>query len=244
MTTQSIKLPTIQPMLAFSRAQLIGQLRNWRSSAATLFTPMLLLLLFTLTGDEDAPSLVPFVVGFTVMFSGQTLAQILISWRNNRVFTRLSATPTPTSYLLVATILTQMLLFLLQALLVMIAGLLLNDLTLGFGAFFAIMGVLLIGTTAFLSFGALIAAFIKKVETAGIAYTFLLLPAIFLGGSLFEIPGVGDLGRYLPPTLLTNLLNPLFGFSEASNVLLSIIALAMWSIAFTGIAVHFFNTEG
>ena len=117
MMTQTISAFSIRPMLAFVVAQLTGQLRNWRTSATTLFAPLMLLFVFTVVGEDgEGAALVPFVVGFTVMFSGQTMAQILISWRNNGIFTRLSATPTPTSHLIVGTVITQLLLFLVQAL--------------------------------------------------------------------------------------------------------------------------------
>lgn len=244
MTTITHNAPSfsLQPILAFARAQLIGQIRNWRSTVPTLFTPLLLLVLFTLTGDEDAPGLVPFVVGFAVMFSGQTLAQILITWRNNQVFTRLAATPTPTSHLLIGTVLTQVVIFVLQSLLVLILGLFLNNLRIDLLSVLGIVLVLILGCMTFLSFGALIAAFVKKVETASIVYTFVLLPAIFIGGSIFEIPGFVDLGRYLPPTLLTDLLNPLFGFGEVQDAVLRAAFLLGYSVVFTAIAARFFRT--
>lgn len=247
MTTYSSSASSysMAPMLAFARAQLTGQIRNWRSTAPALFTPMLLLVLFTLTGDEDAPSLVPFVVGFAVMFSGQTLAQVLITWRNNKVFTRFAATPTPTSHLLLATVFTQMIMFVLQSILVMIVGLLLNDLRLDVQTIPLIVISLTVGCMTFLSFGAMIAAFVSKVETASIVYTFILLPMIFLGGSVFTIPGLGDFGRFLPPTLITELLNPYFGFGEIQigQTVVNLALLLIYVVAFTAIAARFFKTD-
>jgi len=247
MTTLTHTTPTfsITPLLSFARAQLIGQLRNWRSNAPALFTPMLLLLIFTLTGDPDTPSMVPFIVGFTVMFSGQTLAQILIGWRNNRVFTRFAATPTPTSHLIIATIMTQVIIFVLQGILVMILGVMLNDLQLDIMSTLAVIAILIFSSLTFISFGAMIAAFVSKVETASMIYTFTLLPIIFLGGAVIEIPGFSDMGQYLPPTLLTNTLNPFFGFDtvEPVQIIINMALMLGYSVIFTMIATRFFRTS-
>lgn len=243
--TLSARLFGLAPMLAFTRAQLIAQIRSWRSSAPALFIPMMLLVLFTFTGGEDAPTMVPFVVGITVMFSGQTLAQILITWRNNRVFTRLAATPTPISHLLLATVFTQVIVFVLQSVLVLIAGLLLHDLNLNPLLVPVILIILIMSCMTFLSFGAVIAAFIQKVETTNIVYLFILLPMIFLGGSVIDIAGFNLVGRFLPPTIVIDLLNPFFGFGDIQSrqIIMNMALLMVYVVIFTVIAARFFKTS-
>ena len=61
----------------------------------------------------------------------------------------------------------------------MLASLVLHDLSFDVLDLMAIMGVILVGTTPFLSYGALVAAFVNKTETAGIVYTFTLIPMVF-----------------------------------------------------------------
>lgn len=244
MHTQPAQLPAFGPLFSFARAQIRGQMRNWRATAAMLFTPMFLLILFKLTGDADANSLVPLLVGFGVMFSGQTLGLILITWRNNRVFTRLAATPTPIGHLLFATVIAQMIVFLLQSTVLMITGVMLYDVQLTAAAIPVILALLSVGCITFLSFGAMIAAFVRKVDTLSVIYMFTILPMIFLSGSIFAVPGLSDLCRWLPPALLVQSLSPYFGFGEANGGQMALNAslLLMYSGIFTGIAGRFFQT--
>jgi len=243
MQAQSIHTNSMRPMLAFIRAQFIGQLRNWRMSSTTLLAPLILLIMFTVAGGSESAALVPFVVGYTVMFSGQTLAQILITWRNKHVFKRILATPFPMSQLIIATVLTQLVLFLLQALLVMIASYLVHDLIIDVVSLFAIIGILILGTTPFLSFGALIAAFVNRTEVANIIYSLTIIPMVFLGGSLFEVPGMGELGRFLPSNALTVLLDPYFGFGEPQDIIFNSAVLGTYSVVLTLLASLAFRTE-
>ena len=94
-----------------------------------------------------------------------------------------------------------------------------------------------------MSYGALVAAFVNKTETAGIVYTFTLIPMVFLGGSLFTIPGLGEFGRYLPTNLLTDLIRPYFGFGEPDAIPFSVVLLLAYSVVITGLATIFFKTD-
>lgn len=244
MQPRTIQLLPLSPLIALARAQLNVQMRNWRYTAATLFTPMFLLVLFKLTMGTGAASMTPFLVGFGVMYSGQTLGLILITWRTNRVFTRFAATPAPISHLLFATVIVQLIVFLLQSILLLITGILLYNMQIAATDLPMILAILSIGCLTFLGFGALIAAFASKPDTFSLIYVFTLLPMIFLGGSVFAIPGLGEIGRWLPTTLLTHTLNPYFGFGEVDSgqIAGNLAALLVYSGIFTAIAVRFFQT--
>ncbi|MDW8405324.1 ABC transporter permease [Chloroflexus sp.] len=232
------------PLIAFARAQLYVQIRNWRYTAATLFTPMFLLVLFKLTMNANAASMMPILVGFGVMYSGQTLGLILITWRNNRVFTRFAATPTPISHLLFATVIVQLIVFLLQSIVLLMTGIMLYDARIAATDLPMVLAILSVGCLTFLGFGALIAAFVSKADTLSMIYVFTLLPMIFLGGSVFVIPGLGEIGRWLPPTVLTYALNPYFGFGEVDGgqIAGNLAALLIYSGIFTVIAALSFQT--
>ncbi|MCX7858510.1 MAG: ABC transporter permease [Chloroflexus sp.] len=232
------------PLIAFARAQLYVQIRNWRYTAATLFTPMFLLVLFKLTMNANAASMMPILVGFGVMYSGQTLGLILITWRNNRVFTRFAATPTPISHLLFAMVIVQLIVFLLQSIVLLMTGIMLYDARIAATDLPMVLAILSVGCLTFLGFGALIAAFVGKADTFSMIYVFTLLPMIFLGGSIFVIPGLGEIGRWLPPTMLTRALNPYFGFGEVDGgqIAGNLAALLIYSGIFTAIAALSFQT--
>ncbi|OAN36350.1 hypothetical protein A6A03_06265 [Chloroflexus islandicus] len=244
MQPRTTHLSPLSPLIALARAQLNVQMRNWRYTAATLFTPMFLLVLFKLTMEANAASMLPLLVGFGVMYSGQTLGLILITWRANRVFTRFAATPAPISHLLFATVIVQLIVFLLQSILLLLAGIMLYDVRITVTDLPMVLAILSVGCLTFLGFGALLAAFANKPDTLSLIYVFTLLPMIFLGGSVFVIPGLGDIGRWLPPTLLTHALNPYFGFGEldSSQIAGNLATLLAYSGIFTAIAARFFQT--
>lgn len=234
---------SVEAAVVFAGALLRGQMRNYRGVLVTLFTPLLLLFIFVATGDDEAAVMVPFIVGLTIMLSGSAMAQQLVMWRTQKIFQRLAVTPVGMGAYIAGGVLAQWVLFMGQSAVVLAAGVLTVGLSLSFLTVLAIMGVLAVSSVVFLSFGALIAAFVDKPDTANTVYIFILLPTVFLGGSLFEVPFIGNLGQYLPPTLVTNLLNLLFGFGEMGNWVVGLGMLVGYAVVFTAVAARWFKWE-
>lgn len=235
--TQQTSISTyLSGSLALTQTILISSVRNVKGILISLFTPMLLLIVFTLTSGDEAVTMVPFIVGLSIMLSGQLLAQMLVMWRQQRIFQRMAVTPTPMGLLVFGVLLASWVQFFVQTLVVLVAGLIMTDLSLSVPQLMSILAALSVGIFPFLGFGALIATLTSKPDIASNMYIFILLPTVFLGGSLFEVPFFDDVGQFLPPTLFTQMLNGLFGFGSTDQLLLQLVVLMGYAIGFTIIA--------
>lgn len=233
---------SLSPVSAFAVAQLLGYLRNWRSSLLGIFTPLLMFFLFYVIDAEFAASMLPLIVGLAVMLSGQMMAQTLILWRNIRIFARLQITPTPMSQFLISTFLVQMLYALVQAAVVLGIGSLFADFPVDLASAAMMLAVLALGSMTFLGLGAVLAVFMRKVESSSSVYSFILLPMIFLGGSVYQIEGLEQIGRWFPTSLLTYQLNPFFGYSNPYPGVEGLLGLAAYALVFAVFAIAFFKT--
>ena len=76
-------------------------------------------------------------------------------------------------------------------------------------------------------------------------YTFVLLPMIFMGAGILEIPGVSNIGHLLPTALVTVSLDPYFGLGDIQTMqsAMSMALLLIYTGVFTLIAARFFKTS-
>jgi len=125
---RSYRLATI----AFARAILWAAIRNWRTTLSFLLAPILMLVIFRYFGGDSEIGqydmftyLFPSIVAMTVMFAGVPLATRLVVWREQEIFRRLACTPQPLGRLVLAMMFSYSIVAILQALLILAAGLLL-----------------------------------------------------------------------------------------------------------------------
>jgi ABC-type multidrug transport system permease subunit len=201
-----------------------------------------MLILFYVAGDgDDLMMIVPLIVGLTVIFSGAQLATRIISWRTQDIFQRLKAVPVPMPYLMLGMIASYLVIVLLEAVLVLILSIALVGLSVDVPAIGFTLFVLFCSALCFLSFGAMIANIVSKAETATTLYVFTLMPMIFLGGGLFDIPVLSDIGVILPTSLLTESLTVLTGAGLPNHALLYPAGLLAYTVIFSLIAARYFQ---
>lgn len=215
----------MKTILQFSFFLIRASLNDLRTFALTLFTPVFMLLLFWVVGRPAEPGdmdlvafIFPAIIGLTVMLGGQTVAMRIVNWREQGVFQRLAATPTPLGHLVLGIGAAQAAVSVVQAVCVMAFGVLALGLVVnGVGAVLAVL-VLSAGVLVFIAFGMLIASLANKPDVASSAFIFTLLPMFFLGGGFppsILPPFLQAISPYLPTAMLNSLLGPVL----ASGVL-------------------------
>lgn len=244
---------SLRPLTHFALALLKGTLNDLRMLVMTMFTPLLLLVLFwllTRDGDKGAALMAfmfPGIIGFTVMQAGQPLALRIVSWRQQGLFQRLACAPVPLGHLVLGAALAQTLLALAQGVFMMLFGVLVLRLPINaVGAAISVFALTL-GSACFIAFGALTSTVAAKPETANMAFIFTIMPLYFLGGGMPPevLPGfLRALSPWLPSTLLTDLLHSLFANGQLPDAPVRVIlGLLAYTIVFALIAARKFRWE-
>lgn len=244
---------SLRPLTHFALALLKGTLNDLRMLVMTMFTPLLLLVLFwllTRDGDKGATLMAfmfPGIVGFAVMQAGQPLALRIVSWRQQGLFQRLACAPVPLGHLVLGAALAQTLLALAQGVFMMLFGVLVLGLPINaVGAAISVLALTL-GSACFIAFGALTSTLAAKPETANMVFIFTIMPLYFLGGGMPPevLPDfLRALSPWLPSTLLTDLLHSLFATGQLPDAPVRVIlGLLAYTIVFALIAARKFRWE-
>ena len=250
---------TRHPLPHFALALVKGSFNDLRLLATSLFTPLLLLLMFWFltrdfayakSGEKGAQLMAfmfPGIVGFTVMQSGQLLALRIVNWRQQGVFQRLACTPVPLGQLVLGTALAQTLMAMAQGSFILLFGVLMLRLPVNAAGAVLSVFALTLGSACFIALGAVVSTFTAKSETASTAFIFILLPLYFLGGGLPPevLPEfLRNISPWLPTTLLTNLLNHLLANGQLPTESIQAIAgLLAYTAVFVLIAARNFRWE-
>jgi ABC-2 type transport system permease protein len=252
MTTQ--RMFTFAPIGQFAWALIRASLNDLRTFAITLFTPMFMLILFWAIGRPAEPGdldlvafIFPAIIGLTVMLGGQTAALRIVNWRQQGVFQRLAATPTPLSHLVIGVGLAQAIVSVVQAVSVMVFGIVALGLDVHGPGALIVVGLLALGVLAFIAMGILVAGLSSKPDIASSAFMFILLPMFFLGGGFppqILPPFLQAVGPWLPTAMLNSLLSPML----ASGVLPAepwppVLGLLAYTAVFTVLAAWQFKWE-
>ncbi len=243
-------LPVAQFALALTQASL----NDLRTFGIALFTPILMLVLFWLVGrptdpgDTDLVSFIfPAIVSLTVMLGGQAAAMRIVNWRQQGVFQRLAATPTPLGGLVLGIGLAQALVSVAQAVLVLLFGVLALGLRVDGTGTAAGVGVLALGVLVFIAFGILVASLSAKPEIANAAFMFTLLPMFFLGGGFPPeiLPEfLQAVSPWLPTTMLNSLISPLLASGALpADPWQPALGLALYTLVFAALAAWRFRWE-
>jgi ABC-2 type transport system permease protein len=164
----------------------------WRSREAAFFIFGFPLLLFVLLGSvysgkiEGHPAanvLLAGMIGYgaaNTAFAGTAI--ILVNRREYGILKRIRSTPLPASVYLGSSLASSLLVFVLETVLLFVAG------RIFFGAHLpghlaSLLAIVLIGTAVFAAIGLAAAALIRSAEGSSAAVNFILLPMAFLSGS-------------------------------------------------------------
>jgi ABC-2 type transport system permease protein len=168
------------------------QLLFWRSREAAFFIFGFPLLLFVLLGSvydgkidgyPAASVLLAGMIGYgaaNTAFAGTAI--ILVNRREYGILKRIRSTPLPAAVYLAAALVSSLLVFALETVVLFVVGRLFFDARLPHQIGSLVLAVLL-GTAAFAAIGLAAAALIRSAEGSSAVVNFVLLPMAFLSGS-------------------------------------------------------------
>jgi ABC-2 type transport system permease protein len=202
--------------------ELKGELRLYtRSRELAFFTFMLPIIFFVLLGsvygDEDRINgyrgpdyLLTGMLGYGVAataFSG--LAIVLVIRRETGVLKRLRATPLPAPVYIAAVLLTTLIAFAVEAIVLVALGMLLFDAEFPKN-FVSAVAALLLGSASFAVLGVGVSGLVRRAEGASAVITALYLPLSFISGAFFSqqhFPGwLKQIADLLPLTYFIDLM--------------------------------------
>ena len=129
--------------------------------------------------------LVPGILAMTIMNSGMLgLSSAFVSYRERGILRRIKATPFPLSSFIAAQIVTQLLIAVVQAIVLVAVGILAVGLEINGNLVYALV-IVIIGSLAFLSLGFVISSFARNQEKADSLSNAITFPMLFLGGVFF-----------------------------------------------------------
>ena len=131
--------------------------------------------------------LVPGILAMSIMNSGMIgLATSFVSYREKGILRRIKATPFPLSSFIFARIVSQVVIAVAQALILILLGMLLFDLQID-GSLLNVVVMVTVGSLAFLSLGFMISSFARNQEAAASLGNALSFPMLFLSGVFFPV---------------------------------------------------------
>jgi len=244
----------MRPLAAQLRAELTMILSNGETLLLTLGIPVLFLLFFSAvhvlpTGTvHPVDFLVPGILALAVMSTAMTALGIGAGFeRGYGVLKRLGATPLGRPRLLAAKILSVIGVELLQAVVLVLAGLALGwSPGRGAGALVgAAVAAMVLGTVAFGGIGLLLAGSLKPLVNLATVNT-LFVVLLLLGGMLIplaKLPGwLAAVARVLPASALADALHASLGLGVAVSTR-DWTTLAIWAVAAPVAAARFFRWE-
>jgi ABC-2 type transport system permease protein len=136
--------------------------------------------------------LIPGILAMSIMNTGMIgLASAFVSYRERGILRRIRATPFPLSSFILARILSQLVVAVAQAVVLISAGILIAGLTIN-GNLLYVLVMVTLGSLAFLSLGFVVAAFARNQETADSLANAFTFPMLFLGGVFFPVDSAPD----------------------------------------------------
>jgi ABC-2 type transport system permease protein len=131
--------------------------------------------------------LVPGILAMSIMNSGMIgLASAFVTYRERGILRRIKATPFPLSQFIGARILSQLVIAVAQACILILLAKLLFGLSIT-GNLGSVLFMVILGSLAFLSLGFVIAAFARNQETADSLANAVSFPMLFLSGVFFPV---------------------------------------------------------
>jgi ABC-2 type transport system permease protein len=200
----------------------------WRSRELAFFTFLLPILFFLLLGSAYGDEEINGVNGYQYLLAGMIgygaasttfagLALLLVIRRESGVLKRLRATPLPPATYVSAVLASIILIFLVEAAILIAIGRFGFDVPLA-GSMFSLVVVLLIGAASFAALGIGLTALIKSAEGSSAVVNALYLPLSFISGAFFSedtFPGVLQaLAAILPLSHLIELTRDVMVFDE------------------------------
>ncbi len=192
--------------------------------------------------------MIPGILAMTIMFAGlMGYAQEIATYREKGILRRIKVSPISLPTFLASGMTTVLSLALVQAVLLLLVGVLVFGVNIG-GNYFYIAILVLIGATSFLALGFMISSLAGTAKSATLAATAVAMPMMFLAGIFFPldmVPGwLAVIARCLPLYYFAEALREVMihGASLAA-VWLEILVMVVFGIVCFLISVKFFRWE-
>jgi len=190
---------------------------------------------------------VPGVLAMSVMMSGLFGVIPLIEWREKKVLKRLGVTPLSRSTVVTSMVFFRLVLAIVQAVILIAVAYWMFGVQI-LGNWFALLGVLLLGTLAFIGIGYVVAARVKTVEGATPIINLITFPMMFLSGVFWPVDLMPDFIRpvitALPLTYLAD------GFRQVMvqspplySMAIDVAVLGAWLVVCMVISIKLFRWE-
>ncbi|HEX5164738.1 MAG TPA: ABC transporter permease [Thermomicrobiales bacterium] len=192
--------------------------------------------------------LIPGILAMSIMNSGMIgLASAFVTYRERGILRRIRATPFPLSSFILARILSQLVISVAQAAVLIVAGLLIADLDINGNLLYVFIMVTL-GSLAFLSLGFVVAAFARNQETADSLANAFTFPMLFLGGVFFPVDSAPDwlqpIMRLIPLRYLADgLRNMMIHNASLPDEWLNLLVMLATAAVGFALALRFFRWE-
>ena len=228
-----------------------------RSKELAFFTFLLPIIFFVLLGSVYGGSdrikgyrapdyLLTGMLGYGVAataFSG--LAIVLVIRRETGVLKRLRATPLPASVYILAVLLTSLIAFAIEAVMLIALGMLLFDAAFPKSVFSA-AGAIILGGATFALLGVGVSGLVRRAEGASAVITALYLPLSFISGAFFSqqhFPGwLKQIADLLPLTYFIDLMGAvMLRGVELWDRPTDVAVIAAWGVAGGLLARRFFR---
>ena len=178
--------------------------------------------------------LTPGMVGMTIMWVNIGVGFMLVNWREMGILRRLGVTPLRAGTLIASQAVSFALVSFTQVAIILLLGRLVFGVDIS-GSYLWLVVTVLLGLTAMLSIGYVIASFLRTVTSVNAAVNLIAFPMIFLGKSYFPLdtpPAVAPLVNFIPLTHLNDALREVINHGDGPGELwINWAALAGWALA-------------
>lgn len=230
----------------------------WRSRELAFFTFLLPILFFLLLGSAYGDDEINGVSGYQYLLAGMIgygaasttfagLALILVIRRESGVLKRLRATPLPPATYVAAVLASIILIFLVEAAVLIALGRFAFDVPLA-GSMLSLVLVLLVGAGSFAALGVGLTALIRSAEGSSAVVNALYLPLSFISGAFFSedtFPKVLQiLASILPLSHLIELARDVMVYDDTVwDHLGNVAVVAGWGVVGLAVAIRGFRWE-
>ena len=227
----------------------VAQIANGFNLAAQGGTSILTIEQLTLqsTSISAVTYLVPSILAMALMQLGVFAAIPLVQQREKGILKRIGATPLARWKLVGSNVLLRLMIAVLDAVLIVGIGIVMFNVKIT-GNPIEAMGIVLLGSAAFLSIGFMLASFLKTEEQATGVVQIVQMPMMFLSGIFFSfdfLPGfLQTIARLLPLTYLGDALRQVMvNGTQVAPLGLDVAILAGWLVVCLTIAGRMFRWE-
>ena len=227
----------------------VAQIANGFNLAAQGGTSILTIEQLTLqsTSISAVTYLVPSILAMALMQLGVFAAIPLVQQREKGILKRIGATPLARWKLVGSNVLLRLMIAVLDAVLIVGIGIVMFNVKIT-GNPIEAMGIVLLGSAAFLSIGFMLASFLKTEEQATGVVQIVQMPMMFLSGIFFSfdfLPGfLQTIARLLPLTYLGDALRQVMvNGTQVAPLGIDVAILAGWLVVCLTIAGRMFRWE-